>query len=228
MRLPRRPPGFWGHLAHEAGLAALAGLLLSPLFLFDLIDEDFFLLALLIVYGLINALRRHGEEKAPLSSARPRSAAPRASAEEPEHLRALSVAQSRLTRARARLRRRKEADPGLQKILGGLAQEYQAVRRAAAAGETGAEAQATRLRRLGGALGELAEAAAAAPGSERGRQSAEALGEALERLRAQRADLTEMADEAAFEANLQTLRHRLPPARAGRRGEDDEAENSSS
>ncbi|WP_157755598.1 hypothetical protein [Neomegalonema perideroedes] len=205
----------------EIGLVAAVGLVLSPLALLDLVDEESFPLPLLAGYVVLNALRRVGEAReAPKPARRESSAA----AEEPESLRRLAATEAALTRARARLRRREGAAPELQEILAGLAQEYRAVRRAVQESAPGAEAQATRLRRLAESLNDLAQAAAAAPESERGRQAAEALGEALKRLSAQRASLTEMADEAGFEASLQILRERLPPEPAAARPNKDQAE----
>ncbi|MDD2868194.1 hypothetical protein [Neomegalonema sp.] len=215
-RPPSRPGTgeFRASLLAEAGFVALTGLVLSPLILLDLADEDSFALLVLGGYVVLNALRRIGEPaKLPEGLLRrfgPRLAGPPAAAE-PESLRRLAATEARLTRARARLRRREDAAPELQESLAGLAQEYRAVRRAVLEGAPGAEAQATRLRRLAESLGDLAQAAAASPDSGRGRQAAEALREALERLSAQRVSLSEMADEAGFEASLQTLRERLPP-----------------
>lgn len=204
---------FRRHLLNELAIAGLAALCVAPLAALELIDEDWIFAFVLAAYLLATALRRTGEEGRPkrARSARSEASASAAGAEEESSAaRGLTAAEARLTRARLRLRRAGETDSDLYKTLAGLSAEYRATRRAVLEGEPGAEAQAGRLRRIGESLGELAHAAAAAPGSERAAQAGEALREALERLRGQRLALADMAGEAAFEAHLEALRGRLP------------------
>lgn len=212
--MSRKPLGaFWTALLTELGFVGLVGLALAPFAALEVVDEDWFFPCVLMGYLLLVALRRTGEGASPAGRRRAASGASdpsRPAAEESSAVRGLSALETRLMRARARARRGEGAESEVYKTLNGLVLEYRQTRHAVHAGTMGAEAQAARLRRVGGSLAELAQEAAAAPGSDRGAQAAEALRDALERLREQRSSLNDMADEAAFEANLQTLRRRLP------------------
>ena len=200
-------------LIPEATRLGAALLATAPLAGLDLLDEDWFFLGALVLYFLINLLGpRELFASKPAKRRKPRVAATEpAKSEEPSAARGHAEIEQRLKRARARVRKA-EGGEALAETFEGLAAEYRAGRRAVLAAEPGAEAQAGRLRRVGGSLAELAEAAAREPGAERAAIGGEALREALERLREQRANLSGMADEAAFEANLETLRRRFPAA----------------